>query len=896
MYARVSPAARRGPVLLRPIWARAPLSTSTRALHEHRHSSGPSSTPPVPPQSGWAKVKDFFNPHLPMSHLGGHSHSHAAPHAHSHGADASKLYDTKDWANEGVKITWVGLGVNVAMAVSKFAGGLYFHSQALIADAVHARAVSVWVRQGGDARLVLCVGHSAVRGAPDRLGLAHRHSDARATAQRHGRAIVLARPLSQPQPHTRHGAHARRRGAGRPDRRHQRGVAGAGVHRREGVAVPRDPQRGRAAQLEGADCQRVAPPRRLAHVGRGGAHHLVGLLPQHLLARFRGRPDRVGAGDEGGHLRAVPVVQGAHRQGAAVVGPALPEPARARRRAACARKQQPQGEKAVRAAVGHQPQRDRRRLGQPEGLHQPPHARADEPHWREPEKTAQAQPRQPQDRVGAVCAARGQTLDSVLNATFGAVFLALVRDEPPCKHVHLRRVHAKAQLARGHVHVQLVPGEKKCNHKRPQIHLEELLDARGALHGQHGDPQLRRQHHHAEPKAHVRAPQARARHVAQVTCALPVRGEAAAEADQREPDRAPREQRAEPGQREQPREQDLCAVADQRHVAQTPERQRHADGHHWPAALVDKAEAARRHAGLRQRHQRARRGVDSRVADRQDRNQDRHVHDRREHGDSRVADSNHKRRAVGAPLAAGHEPRLVVRHQQPDQCERADVEEQDSPEHLFGRLGDRLDRVWCFCCAQAAQLCAAEAERRGDKHGDNALEACWRERARVFPVAVENGCVVGHSAKQDHKSRDQKPENSNDLGHRKQHLGKPVDPHGQHVDQDHHDEKRRDQVAVADREPVPELECDGRGAELERQQHQPLHHVVPADGEAPARVDERGGVVRERPGNRKVARELGQRVHHAEHHDRDERVADQNATGAAVSERLGGPEEQAGSN
>ncbi|KAG7692980.1 hypothetical protein KL930_004329 [Ogataea haglerorum] len=83
---------------------------------------------------------------------------------------------------------------------------------------------------------------------------------------------------------------------------------------------------------------------------------------------------------------------------------------------------------------------------------------------------------------------------------------------------------------------------------------------------------------------------------------------------------------------------------------------------------------------------------------------------------------------------------------------------------------------------------------------------------------------------------------------------------------------------------------------LERQQHQPLHHVVPADGEAPARVDERGGVVRERAGHRKVARELGQRVHHAEHHHGDERVADQDAAGPAVSERLGGAEKQAGAN
>ncbi|KAG7878095.1 hypothetical protein KL935_004401 [Ogataea polymorpha] len=258
-----------------------------------------------------------------------------------------------------------------------------------------------------------------------------------------------------------------------------------------------------------------------------------------------------------------------------------------------------------------------------------------------------------------------------------------------------------------------------------------------------------------------------------------------------------------------------------------------------------------------------------------------------------VADCNHERRAVGASFAESHESRLVVWHQQPHQRERADVEEQNPPEHLFGRLGDRLDRVWCFCCTQATQLCATKAEGRGDKHGHNALEACWSERSGIFPVPVENGCVMGHSAEQDYKSRDQKAQNSCDFSHRKQHLRKAVNPHRQHVDQDHHDEKRRDQVAVADWEPVPELERDGRRAELERQQHQPLHHVVPADGKPPAWVDEGGGVVRERPGDREVARKLGQRVHHAEHHDRDERVADQDAAGATVSERLGGAQEQA---
>ncbi|SCU80914.1 LAME_0B04984g1_1 [Lachancea meyersii CBS 8951] len=40
--------------------------------------------------------------------------------------------------NPGVRITWIGLLINVGMAAGKFAGGIVFHSQALTADAVHA--------------------------------------------------------------------------------------------------------------------------------------------------------------------------------------------------------------------------------------------------------------------------------------------------------------------------------------------------------------------------------------------------------------------------------------------------------------------------------------------------------------------------------------------------------------------------------------------------------------------------------------------------------------------------------------------------------------------------------------------------------------------------------------
>ena len=59
----------------------------------------------------------------------GHSHSHA------HG----NTYLTSTNKNDaGVRITRLGLYVNLGMALSKGVGGYYFNSQALVADAFHA--------------------------------------------------------------------------------------------------------------------------------------------------------------------------------------------------------------------------------------------------------------------------------------------------------------------------------------------------------------------------------------------------------------------------------------------------------------------------------------------------------------------------------------------------------------------------------------------------------------------------------------------------------------------------------------------------------------------------------------------------------------------------------------
>ncbi|CCC66651.1 hypothetical protein NCAS_0A00910 [Naumovozyma castellii] len=67
---------------------------------------------------------------VPQSHTHSHSHSHANP--------LLKLNLEQVKHNPGVRITWIGLGINVAIAAGKFVGGIVFHSQALFADSIHA--------------------------------------------------------------------------------------------------------------------------------------------------------------------------------------------------------------------------------------------------------------------------------------------------------------------------------------------------------------------------------------------------------------------------------------------------------------------------------------------------------------------------------------------------------------------------------------------------------------------------------------------------------------------------------------------------------------------------------------------------------------------------------------
>ncbi|KAK9457375.1 hypothetical protein V1511DRAFT_455820 [Dipodascopsis uninucleata] len=76
--------------------------------------------------------------HSSHSHSTSHSHSHSLfSHSHSHSHDVS-LLTSKNSSDPGVRITRLGLWVNLGMVVAKGVGGYIFNSKSLTADAAHA--------------------------------------------------------------------------------------------------------------------------------------------------------------------------------------------------------------------------------------------------------------------------------------------------------------------------------------------------------------------------------------------------------------------------------------------------------------------------------------------------------------------------------------------------------------------------------------------------------------------------------------------------------------------------------------------------------------------------------------------------------------------------------------
>jgi len=100
------------------------------------HPAGPS-TPPLL-NWNWASTAHARRIRAPLAMASPTQTRSHAGHSHHHHHHDNTFLLSKNKNDAGVRITRIGLYVNLGMAVSKGVGGYVFNSQALVADAIHS--------------------------------------------------------------------------------------------------------------------------------------------------------------------------------------------------------------------------------------------------------------------------------------------------------------------------------------------------------------------------------------------------------------------------------------------------------------------------------------------------------------------------------------------------------------------------------------------------------------------------------------------------------------------------------------------------------------------------------------------------------------------------------------
>lgn len=199
----------------------------------------------------------------------------------------------------------------------------------------------------------------------------------------------------------------------------------------------------------------------------------------------------------------------------------------------------------------------------------------------------------------------------------------------------------------------------------------------------------------------------------------------------------------------------------------------------------------------------------------------------------------------------------------------------DTPKHLLGSLGDRLEGVRGLRCRQPGQFSATEGEGSRDEHGAEALEAV-SNRTRVVPVSRPNipSIISGYTTTVDDDSEDDEASTSQDLDHREDELDFSVPSYAKDLDRRQGDQEDSDPHADVDIcSAIPERDRQSRCGDLERENREPADGVVPTYREAPRWIDEADCIREEGSVDGVHHAKLGEGLHGQEELDTDDLCA-----------------------
>ena len=230
-----------------------------------------------------------------------------------------------------------------------------------------------------------------------------------------------------------------------------------------------------------------------------------------------------------------------------------------------------------------------------------------------------------------------------------------------------------------------------------------------------------------------------------------------------------------------------------------------------------------------------------------------------------------------------------------DDEQRADIENQDAPEHRIDGVGNRFLRVRRFAGRQADHFHAQVGKHHHLQRHQHALRAIREETAMRPQVRDADGHAAVAQTEDDHaRAADDHQDDGDDLDQGEPELELAVGFHGQQVDRAHGAQGRQG-PDPARHVGEPDAHVDGDGGNFRHARDEPQEPVVPARQIALQGAQVILGIAAERTGHGIVHGHFAQRAHDHE----DDRATDdvrQHDAGTGHLDRVAGTQKQAHAN
>lgn len=187
-----------------------------------------------------------------------------------------------------------------------------------------------------------------------------------------------------------------------------------------------------------------------------------------------------------------------------------------------------------------------------------------------------------------------------------------------------------------------------------------------------------------------------------------------AEANMRETDAAPGEDRGEARKRQHPVESGSLLAGSSEEGEKTNDRGE-SYGHDWATFAIDVPKNLGRLILIRERGESTCAAIDGGVADGKHGNHDDSVEDRRQTADSGIHNGNDEWRGPGVGGRAADESPVVVWHQKSNKCQGDDVEQCDPPEDLLDGGRKRLPGICGLGRSEANELGSCKSKGSVDE-------------------------------------------------------------------------------------------------------------------------------------------------------------------------------------